>query len=155
VNGMNTEQLFDHSLERVLARQRDDKTFFEAFYDAFVAASPEVAQKFQHTDMERQRSMLQKSFYHLLSFYASSNADYYLDRVAISHNRSHYDIQPQLYDLWLETLIATLWRFDSHCDAATELAWRLVMAPGIVYMKFHYDQAGIVGLNSGAVSGDA
>lgn len=152
---MNTEQLFDQSLARVLACQRDGRAFFEAFYDAFVAASPEVAQKFRNTDMARQQTMLSKSFYHLLSFYASSNADYYLDRVAISHNRSHYDIQPYLYDLWLETLIATLWRFDSRCDAATELAWRLVMAPGIVYMKFHYERTGIVGLDSGTVSGDA
>ncbi len=142
---MNTEQLFDHSLERVLARQRDGRAFFEAFYEAFVAASPEVAEKFRHTDMAHQQAMLRKSFYHLLSFYASSNADYYLDRVAISHSRHYYDIRPPLYDLWLETLIATLWRFDVHCDAATELAWRLVMAPGIVYMKFHYNRESVAG----------
>lgn len=142
---MNTEQLFDHSLERVLARQRDGKAFFEAFYDAFIAASPEVAEKFRNTDMERQRTMLRKSFYHLLSFYASNDADYYLHRVAISHNHRHYNIRPHLYDLWLETLIATLWRFDVRCDEATELAWRLIMAPGIVYMKFHYERDAIVG----------
>jgi hypothetical protein len=46
----------------------------------------------------------------------------------------------------METLIATLRRFDADCDDATELAWRLVMAPGIVYMKFHYERTGIVGL---------
>jgi hemoglobin-like flavoprotein len=143
---MNTEQLFDHSLKRVLASDLEGQTFFEAFYDAFVSTSPEVAEKFRHTDMVRQQAMLKKSFYHLISFYASSNADYYLDKVAISHNCSHYNIRPQLYDLWMETLIATLRRFDADCDDATELAWRLVMAPGIVYMKFHYERTGIVGL---------
>ena len=144
---MNTEQLFDHSLARVLDRDLQGRSFFEAFYDAFVSTSPEVAEKFRHTDMARQQVMLKKSFYHLLSFYASSNADYYLDKVAISHNRSHYNIRPELYDLWLETLIATLWRFDDRCDDATELAWRLVMTPGIVYMKFHYERSGIVGVD--------
>ncbi|MFC6671801.1 globin [Marinobacterium aestuariivivens] len=104
-----------------------------------------MAEKFRDTDMDRQQAMLMKSFYHLLSFYASSNADYYLDRVAISHNRDHIDIRPALYDLWLDTLIATVQRFDPDFDAAVELAWRLVMTPGIVYMKFHYDRKTIVG----------
>ena len=142
---MDTERIFDQSYERVLMHDVDGRSFFEAFYDAFVAASDEVAEKFRTTDMDRQQAMLKKSFYHLLSFYASNNADYYLDRVAISHNRHHLDIRPGLYDLWLDTLIATVRRFDPECSDEIELTWRLVMTPGIVYMKFHYDRDSIVG----------
>ncbi len=147
---MNIERLFDQSLARVLAGKVQEQSFFEAFYDAFVSASDEVAEKFRDTDMERQQAMLKKSFYHLISFYASYNADYYLDKVAISHNRQHYNIRPELYDLWLETLIATVRRFDTASDDAVELAWRLVMTPGIVYMKFHYERTVIVGKNDGS-----
>ncbi|EPC00853.1 hypothetical protein L861_13770 [Litchfieldella anticariensis FP35 = DSM 16096] len=139
---MDVEQLFDTSFERVLNREIDGQAFFAAFYDAFTASSPKVAHKFRHTDMPRQQAMLKKSFYHLLAFYGSSNADYYLDQVAVSHSRGHLDIRPALYDLWLETLIDTARRYDDHFDDQIELAWRLVMAPGIVYMKFHYDRHG-------------
>lgn len=146
---MDIETVFDASYARVLERQVDGKGFFEAFYERFVAASPEVAEKFRHTDMPRQQAMLKKSFYHLLTFYASSHADYYLDKVAISHNRRHLDIHPPLYDLWLETIVATLRDFDPAFDDTVELAWRLVMTPGIVYMKFHYERDTLVGEGEG------
>ncbi|MCG6656872.1 globin [Halomonas campisalis] len=139
---MDIERLFDASYLRVLNRQVDDQDFFSAFYDRFIAASPEVAVKFRHTDMPRQRSMLKKAFYHLLAFYVSSHADYYLHQVAILHSRAHLDIRPALYDLWLDCLVDTARVFDEQFDADIELAWRLVMTPGIVYMTFHYDRGG-------------
>ena len=102
---MDIEQLFDESYGRILSREIGGQGFFLAFYDHFLAASPEVAETFRHTDMARQQSMLKKAFYHLLTFYASSHADYYLHEVAVSHGREHLDIAPRLYDLWLEALI--------------------------------------------------
>ena len=146
---MDVEQLFDESFARVLARKIKGRGFFEAFYDRFVAASDEVAKKFRNTDMAHQHAMLKRSFYHLLTFYASSNADYYLEQVAISHNRRHLDIPPDLYELWLKTLIQTLRDFDAPCSDEVELAWRLVMTPGIVYMTFHYERDRPVGRPSG------
>ncbi|WP_416138515.1 globin [Halomonas sp. HK25] len=137
---MDIERLFDASYVRVLSREVDGQAFFAAFYERFLAASPKVAVKFRHTDMARQRAMLKKAFYHLLAFYASSHADYYLQEVAISHSRAHLDIAPPLYDLWLEALIDTVRAFDEQFDAEVELAWRLVMTPGIVFMTFHYDR---------------
>ncbi|MFO7649132.1 globin [Halomonas campaniensis] len=137
---MDIECLFDASYVRVLGREVEGQAFFAAFYERFIAASPEVAVKFRHTDMARQRAMLKKAFYHLLAFYASSHADYYLKEVAVSHSRAHLDIAPPLYDLWLEALIDTVRVYDEQFDAEVELAWRLVMTPGIVFMTFHYDR---------------
>ncbi len=137
---MDIERLFDASYMRVLSREVEGQVFFEAFYERFLAASPEIAKKFRQTDMARQRAMLKKAFYRLLSFYVSSHADYYLKEVAISHSRAHLDIPPKLYDFWLETLIDTVRAFDEQFDDEVELAWRLVMTPGIVFMTFHYDR---------------
>lgn len=137
---LEIDTIFDASYGRVLEHEVGGQGFFETFYARFVAASPEVAEKFRHTDMVRQRAMLKKSFYHLLAFYASSHADYYLNKVAISHNRRHLDIRPGLYDLWLDAMVESVRRHDPHCCPEVELAWRLVMSPGIVYMKFHYDR---------------
>jgi len=139
---MDIERLFDESYVRVLDREVEGRAFFAAFYERFLAASPQVAEKFRHTDMARQQAMLKKAFYHLLAFYASSHADYYLQQVAISHDRDHRDIPPALYDLWLESLIDTVSVFDEQFDDDVELAWRLVMTPGIVFMTFHYDRGG-------------
>ena len=137
---MDVDGHFDASYHRVLESRVAGRSFFETFYDRFLAASDEVAEVFRDVDMARQQRMFRASFYHLVSFYASNDADYYLRRVAISHNRSHLGIRPGLYALWLESLISALKAHDAQCDAETELAWRLVMAPGIVYMIFHYDR---------------
>ncbi|MBZ9557457.1 MULTISPECIES: globin [Modicisalibacter] len=135
---MDVEQLFDASYQRVLSDSAGGQDFFDAFYRRFIASSDEVAAKFRHTDMARQQAMLKKAFYRLLSFFASSETDYYLERIAVVHDRRHLDIRPALYDLWLESLIDTVRAFDPCFDADVELAWRLVMAPGIVFMTFHH-----------------
>lgn len=137
---MSFEIIFDESYERVVAEKIDGSDFFQVFYRQFLNSSEEIAERFRNTDMDRQRTMLKKSFYSLLTFYASSNADHYLEQIARSHDRSHLAIRPELYDLWLEALIDTARKFDQEFDSSTELAWRLIMAPGIVYMKFHYDR---------------
>ena len=49
-------------------------------------------------------------------------------------------IPPDLYDVWLECLMQTLKEFDPEYSSEVELSWRVVLAPGITYMKFKYDQ---------------
>ena len=46
---------------------------------------------------------------------------------------------PELYEAWLDSLIATARESDPDFDDELELAWRVVLAPGIAYMKFRYD----------------
>lgn len=133
------ETIYDESYQRVIGRTCNGRTFFEAFYDNFLASSPEVRCKFEQTDMQAQARMIKKSFYSLLVFYASNHADTYIHKIALAHDRCHLDIRPELYDLWLENLLKTVAVFDDHYCDDTELAWRLVMTPGIVYMKFRYD----------------
>ena len=137
---MTFEQIFDLSFERANASPVNGRHFFEAFYQRFLATSPGVAEKFRHTDMAHQQKMLRRSFYSLVSFYASYQADHCLEDIAIKHDKKHLDIHPELYDLWLDNLIETAREFDPRFDDDVELVWRLVMSPGIVYMKFHYDK---------------
>ena len=136
---MSYEKLFDKSYERVKTVIKNDRSFFDAFYDRFIQSSAEVAQHFKHTDMQRQKKILEKSFYSLLIFYATNNANDYLEEIAIQHSKSALDINPGLYDLWLESLIETVKEYDDHFTPETELSWRLVLSVGITYMKFKYD----------------
>ena len=137
---MKYEVLFDESYERILSGDRSGADFFHTFYERFLDEDEEIAKRFENTDMNRQQTMLKKAFYNLFSFYASGHSDSFLRRIAESHNRKHLDIRPEFYDRWLECLIATVKQYDeAFCDDV-ELAWRLVMTPGITYMKFKYDK---------------
>ena len=136
---MQFEEIFDASYERVLRVETGGRGFFDAFYENFTGASAEVRDKFKHTDMDRQKKMLKKSFYSLVVFYATNNVDDYLIKVAERHNRANIDIRPELYDLWMESLIATVAQYDADFNETVELAWRLVLSTGITYMKFKYD----------------
>ena len=136
---MTYEKQFDNSYERVKKIVKNDRSFFDAFYDRFTQSSPEVAEQFKHTDMQKQKKVLEKSFYSLLIFYATNNANDYLEEIAIQHSKSVLDINPGLYDLWLESLIDTVKEYDYDFTPETELSWRLVLSVGITYMKFKYD----------------
>jgi hemoglobin-like flavoprotein len=132
------EETFDQSYERVKSLEKNGQRFFDAFYEKFITASPEVAQAFKDTDMEHQRNMLEKSFYGLFVFYATGNNNDYLEKIAHRHSKHDANIRPELYDLWLDCLLQTVAEYDPQFTREIELAWRLVLATGITYMKFHY-----------------
>jgi len=136
---MSYEKQFDESYERVKTVVKNELGFFDAFYHRFLQSSPEIAQYFKHTNMQKQKKVLEKSFYGLLIFYATNNANDHLEKIAIQHSKSALDIKPELYDLWLESLIETVKDYDIHFSAEIELSWRLVLSVGITYMKFKYN----------------
>ncbi len=135
---MDYEQIFDQSLERCL-RRKEPIPFFRSFYSRYLAADPRVAKAFHNTQRVKQESMLEKAFYRLLMLYTTNCTDDYLEQIAIHHNRQHLNIPPDLHELWLSALLETIPEFDPLFDDNVELAWRLVLAPGITYMKFKYD----------------
>jgi len=65
-------------------------------------------------------------------------ADIYLGYIATRHDRRHLDIRPEYYDLWLESLIATVRETDPEFDPSVEESWRSVLAYGVEYMRAHY-----------------
>lgn len=134
------DSFFDQSYERVKRARKNDKSFFDAFYEHFTKASPVVANHFRNTDMAQQKKMLEKSFYSLFIFYATNNANNYLEKIANRHSKSQANISPELYDLWLECLIKTVSEYDPLFNEDIELSWRVVLSSGITYMKFKYDK---------------
>ncbi|MEH6650238.1 MAG: globin [Motiliproteus sp.] len=135
---MDYEQIFDQSFER--CRQRTvSKPFFEYFYERFIARDPRVAEIFHNTPLQHQHKMLEKSFYRLVLFYSTNSADDYIEDIAIKHDRNHHNIDPDLYELWLDTLMEAVKKYDPRFSDRIELAWRLVLSTGITYMKFKYD----------------
>ncbi len=138
---INYERQFKDSHERILGgRTSQGNEFFDAFYDRFIASSPEVAQKFQNIDMTHQKTMLRHSLSYLLNLSSTKTIPDHFVEIARSHSRQNTDIAPHLYDLWLGCLIETVSEFDPDFCDDVELAWRMMCAHVIALMTFMYDR---------------
>lgn len=139
---MDIESTFIASYERVIGEgvgiTERGRLFFRRFYENFLASSDRVREKFGSTDMARQEVVLQKGLYQLISFYLTKTDDQFLRDIAVTHSAYHYGIDPDLYDFWLEALLATVEEMDPEYNADLRLAWQIVMSPGILYMKHHH-----------------
>ena len=134
---------FRESCDRAVESESQGEEFLEAFYETFMSKSDEIAAKFARTDMRRQKQMLYQSLRHMVDFSVERQASEELRRVAERHSMSRIDIHPGLYDVWLDSLIETAQLFDARFTEEIELAWRVVLSPGIAYMKFKYDKPAV------------
>lgn len=114
--------------------------FLAEFYKRFLQSSEEVATAFKNTDMEHQKKMLKNSLFYGINFLENMSYFDSLHRIAVSHSKQRYDIKPELYDLWLDCMVATVKDFDPQFSDDVELSWRLAFSQTITYMKFMYDR---------------
>jgi len=129
--------LFLASLRRCLAQP----DFLKAFYESFMASSPEVREKFRGTDMSRQARVLEDSLFVVavaVQGEDGSVARGSLPRIAERHSRKDLDIRPELYDLWIQCLVDTARSHDPAFDGEIEQAWRAVLTFGVRYMRDRY-----------------
>ena len=129
------QELFRESLAR--CRDRDD--FLDRFYDRFMASSEEVRAKFLDTDFDLQKQKLMGAL-NMAADVVDGNASAMreLHERAESHSHHQLDIKPHLYDLWLDTLLATAAECDPGFSPEVESAWRAVLGHIIAYMQLHY-----------------
>jgi hypothetical protein len=136
-SGMGEDELalFHDSLERC----RQGGGFLDRFYDLFVQSSEEVAAKFRETDFRRQKRVLMASLYSMmLSGEGHPEGLAHLRRIAILHDREHHAIRPELYDLWLDSLIRAVGECDPEFAPEIERVWRKLLLPGLSLMKAAY-----------------
>lgn len=131
-----TLRIFDRSLRRCDA----NPSFLDRFYETFLGSSPKVREKFASTDFDRQKRVLHASFHLILL--ASEDPEHgperYLKHLAERHSVRDLDIGSDLYDLWLDSLLAVVEECDPEFDAKIENAWEQVMEIGIDYLVRHY-----------------
>jgi len=130
--------VFKASLRRCLG----PPTFLERFYELFLASSPEVKEKFKDTDFERQKVALRDSFFVMETVAESSPGSppwASLHQLALTHDRHHRDIRPELYDLWLSSLIQAVSEYDPQFSEEVEQAWRETLKVGIEHMRSAYE----------------
>lgn len=111
--------------------------FFDDFYQHFLASSPKVREKFVNTDMVGQKRLLRQGILNLV-MYARGMPDTKLKALGQTHNRHGFDIGPELYDIWLHSLLSTIKKHDQHYSPEIADAWKDVLIKGINVIKAHY-----------------
>lgn len=130
------DEIFNDSYQRCLAKE----DFLDRFYANYIASNKVVAQKFAHTDLKKQKAMLRASLHMIMALRLSGpeKAVAHFERIGAIHGRRNHDIEPELYDLWLTCLLATVQECDERYDMEIDTAWREVLAGGIKIMKSMY-----------------
>ncbi|TBU82765.1 globin [Pseudomonas daroniae] len=111
--------------------------FFDDFYRYFLDSSPAIREKFVNTDMPAQKLLLRQGILNLV-MHARGMPDTKLRALGCTHARTAMDIRPELYDLWLESLLATIAHHDPQYDPQTRHAWLDVLRQGIAVIKAQY-----------------
>ncbi len=117
------------------ARCLEFDDFFDAFYNTFLAKSPQIAKLFENTDFARQKRVVAESIPLMLCY--ASGKDFgqeVLAEIAVLHSRSRQNIHPKFYPLWTESLCETLRVYDPLWEERLERQWRLALQPGVGFL---------------------
>jgi len=131
-----TLETFGDSLHRC----NGNPAFVDRFYEIFLASSPKVKEKFAQTDFVRQKAALRASLDAMLLAAKSpqTNPQQYLRDLAERHSSRQLNIGAELYDLWLDSLLAAVKEFDPKNSPEVQEAWEKVMMVGISYLLSRY-----------------
>jgi hemoglobin-like flavoprotein len=123
----------------VFTRDAKEK-FFTQFYETFLSSHSAIAAMFSNTNFEKQISML-KNAVSMSIMYAEKQdelAKDVLTKIRKSHSRERYDVKPEYYSYWLDSLIATLRACDPNFNDTLEQHWRNMMQISIDYIAEGY-----------------
>jgi hemoglobin-like flavoprotein len=133
-----TLDLFSQSLERCSA----NPGFLDLFYQTFLASSPKVKAMFANTRFDTQKRALHGSFQLMLraAREEGQGPPDFLDDLARRHGAGDLAIGGEFYDLWLDSLLATVRLSDPAYTPEVAKAWERVMDIGINYLCSRYHQ---------------
>jgi hemoglobin-like flavoprotein len=113
--------------------------FIPAFYSRFLESSDEIRERFRDTNFEQQNRMLAKSLELAAAATAGDPAGLQEMRErATTHSRTHLNIPPPLYDVWLSAILATASEFDAEWSEEVDRAWRRILEHVIHFMTRSY-----------------
>ena len=120
-----------------LGRCNANPVFLDRFYEIFLAASPKVREKFAQTDFTRQKEALRASLEAM--FLAVNGApERHLNSLAERHSSRDLNVGAELYDLWLDSLLAAAKECDPGFGPEVEKSWEEVMMVGIGFLLSRY-----------------
>ena len=129
----------EEEVKQSFARCEAAGDFAETFYTTFMQASPAVAPFFAQTEFGRQRQLLRDSVY-LMVTHDVSDPDMraLLDKLGNLHSRAGRNIAPKLYELWLDSICATVKELDPEWTQSLEDHWRVRLRAGMQIVMAAY-----------------
>jgi len=132
-------QLVQQSLGRCLLNKSVEQSFLDAFYDAFLASDSRIPPMFDRTDMTKQKNLLRQGLTMLLMYSKNTPlARSAIEQLAIKHSRRQLNIAPELYPLWVNSLLTCVEKYDPDFDASLREKWHQSLATGIEAMTKAY-----------------
>lgn len=127
------------AVRQSFGRALTKRSFMPRFYEIFTKSHPSIPAMFKNTDFEQQNELLSQSINMAILFVQNNIiAKNALTRIRQSHDHEHLKIKPDLYPLWINSLIAALKEFDPEFNPPLEKQWREVLAPAIDHIKAGY-----------------
>ena len=113
--------------------------FFDDFYETLSARAPGLGTLCAHVEMQQQNQLIRQGVEHLID-YATGNEQsaQELRRLGKTHGRSGLNVRPELYSVWIDTLVETIRKHDQQSTDDIEAAWRVVVRGGIEQMTSLY-----------------
>lgn len=109
------------------------------FYRKLFAASPEIAEKFKNTNLEKQKLLFAEGINFLIMHAAGQRiAQMKLDQIATIHDRGKVNVPPHLYPIWVRVFLEVAKQNDLDYDSDVESAWKIVLQQGIDYLISKY-----------------
>ena len=129
----------EEEVKRSFARCEAAGDFAETFYTTFMNASPAIAPFFAQTEFGRQRQLLRDSVYLMVTHDVSKpEMRALLDKLGQVHSRAGRDIAPKLYELWLDSICATVKQLDPEWTQSLEDLWRVRLRAGMQIIMAAY-----------------
>ena len=113
--------------------------FYPSVLRSLFVSSDEIKNKFRFTDFDKQNAMLSRSLE--LAAGATSGDPESLREIsarAETHDRYHLNVEPRLYDIWLETIIETARDYDANWSEVVEASRRSILGHVVQHMVRKY-----------------
>lgn len=109
------------------------------FYQRLFDSSVTVKRKFEKTDMRTQVELLKHGLTAaILHAEGNAMARSVVQRLKQSHSQARLDIEPHLYEYWLNALLTAVREVDPGWNTTVEHSWRRVLRPCIAEMAMAY-----------------
>ena len=120
-------------------RLRRTGTFAPRFYDKLLNSDSRIRDMFARTDFEKQHRLFEHGV-HVLLEYAGGSAigGMAMSRLGERHSQRDLDVDPALYDIWVDCLIATARELDPRWTSILERRFKADLKKGIERMKLAY-----------------
>jgi hemoglobin-like flavoprotein len=116
-------------LQQSFGRCLRQPDFIEKFYERFLASDARIKEMFGRTDFPKQRMALRRGI-SMAILHAEGNhiVDRPMGQMADVHARSgRAPVAPELYPLWVDSLLQTIRESDPKADLALLARWREAM----------------------------